>query len=40
VEHREAIDKLIRRWEAIRGEALPRPLSIKLIREVAETWQT
>jgi len=37
---REAIDSLTRRWEAIRGEALPRRLSLKLIKEVAEQWQT
>jgi hypothetical protein len=40
VDRRDAIDKLIRRWEAVRSEALPRALSIDVIREVAKTWQT
>jgi transcriptional regulator with XRE-family HTH domain len=40
VDRRDSIDRLIRRWEAVRGEALPRTLSIELIREVAKTWQT
>lgn len=40
VERRDALDTLIRRWEAIRGVALPRSLSIDLIREVAGTWQS
>jgi transcriptional regulator with XRE-family HTH domain len=34
------LDRLTRRWEAIRGEALPRSLSLELIKEVAESWQT
>jgi len=34
------IDSLTRRWEAIHGEALPRPLSLDLIKEVVRTWQT
>ncbi|GAB1689468.1 DUF5753 domain-containing protein [Krasilnikovia sp. M28-CT-15] len=37
---RDAVDSLIRRWEAIRGEALPRTQSIDLIKEVREQWQT
>ncbi|WP_412743042.1 helix-turn-helix domain-containing protein [Krasilnikovia sp. MM14-A1004] len=37
---REAVDSLIKRWEAIRGEALPRTQSIELIRGVCATWQT
>jgi transcriptional regulator with XRE-family HTH domain len=37
---RDDIDTLTRRWEAIRGEALPRGLSLKLIKEMAEQWQT
>jgi transcriptional regulator with XRE-family HTH domain len=36
----EAIDSLTRRWEAIRSEALPRVLSLELMREAANTWQT
>jgi uncharacterized protein DUF5753 len=35
-----AIDSLTRRWEAIRSEALPRALSLELMREAASTWQT
>jgi transcriptional regulator with XRE-family HTH domain len=37
---RDDIDSLTRRWEAIRGESLPRALSLKLIEDVAKTWQT
>lgn len=37
---RDDIDSLTRSWEAIRGEALPRALSLDLIKEVARTWQT
>ncbi len=40
VGHKEAVDTLIRRWETIRSEALPRRQSIKLIEEVAKTWRT
>ncbi|RZU52115.1 helix-turn-helix protein [Krasilnikovia cinnamomea] len=37
---RDAVDSLIKRWEAIRGEALPRMQSIGLIKEVLARWQT
>lgn len=40
VERRDALDKLVRRWEAIRGQALPRALSMDLIRDVMTTWQS
>lgn len=40
VDRRDAVDKLIRKWEAIRGEALPRTQSRELIKEVATRWQT
>lgn len=40
MDRRDAVDRLIKRWEAIRGEALPRKHSIDLIKEVAESWQT
>jgi transcriptional regulator with XRE-family HTH domain len=40
VDRRIAVDRLTRKWEAIRGEALPRAQSIAVIREVATTWQT
>ena len=39
VDRRAAVDTLIRKWEAIRGEALPRTQTIDRIREVAPTWQ-
>jgi transcriptional regulator with XRE-family HTH domain len=32
------VDSLQRRWESLRGEALPRRASQHLIREVAESW--
>ncbi|MEU4245264.1 DUF5753 domain-containing protein [Actinoplanes sp. NPDC026619] len=37
---RDDIDSLTRRWEAIRGESLPRALSLELIEDVAKSWQT
>ncbi|SNY27992.1 Helix-turn-helix domain-containing protein [Paractinoplanes atraurantiacus] len=37
---REDVDTLIKRWEAIRGEALPTRQSLDLIKEVAKSWQT
>lgn len=40
VDRRESVDRLIRKWEAIRGEALPRTQSRELIKEVATRWQT
>jgi transcriptional regulator with XRE-family HTH domain len=40
VDRRDAVDSLIKRWEAIRGEALPWKHSIDLIKEVAESWRT
>jgi hypothetical protein len=39
-DQQNAIDSLIRRWEGIRGEALPRTQSIELIKEVGTAWQT
>jgi transcriptional regulator with XRE-family HTH domain len=39
-DRRADVDTLARMWEAIRGEALPRTLSLQLIEEVARTWQT
>jgi transcriptional regulator with XRE-family HTH domain len=36
----EAIDSLAARWEAVRGEALPRKLSADLIKEAVKQWQT
>lgn len=38
VEQREQVDTLIRKWEALRGEALPRSQSIAKIKEVAGSW--
>jgi transcriptional regulator with XRE-family HTH domain len=40
VDRSAAIDRLAGRWEAIRGEALPRTLSAELIKEAANKWQT
>lgn len=40
IDRREAVDRLIQRWEAIRGEALPTRQSIGLVEEVAKSWQT
>ncbi|HEX8347716.1 MAG TPA: helix-turn-helix transcriptional regulator [Actinoplanes sp.] len=40
VDRRDALDRLVRRWESIRGQALPRALSIDLIRDVMTTWQS
>jgi hypothetical protein len=37
---REAVDTLIARWEALRGEALPTSQTIDLIKDVARSWQT
>jgi transcriptional regulator with XRE-family HTH domain len=37
---REAVDTLIGRWEALRGEALPTSQTIDLIKDVARSWQT
>jgi transcriptional regulator with XRE-family HTH domain len=39
-DQQNAIDSLIRRWEAIRSEALPRAQSIELIKRVGTAWQT
>lgn len=36
----EDIDTLEAKWEAIRAVALPTPLTLALITEVATTWQT
>lgn len=38
VDRRDHLDTLLARWEAIRGEALPRAQSVELIREVAKQW--
>lgn len=40
IDQRVGVDKLARRWEAIRGEALPRSQTIELIKEVGAKWQT
>ncbi|MFI9643076.1 Scr1 family TA system antitoxin-like transcriptional regulator [Micromonospora sp. NPDC051925] len=32
------VDSLQRRWESLRGEALPRRASRDLIRELAKSW--
>ncbi|XVU26408.1 helix-turn-helix domain-containing protein [Actinoplanes sp. CA-054009] len=40
VDRRDAVDTLGRKWEAIRGEALPRAQSRELIKDVATKWQT
>lgn len=40
IEKRDVLDSLIPKWEALRGEALPRGQSIELIRDVAKTWQS
>ncbi|GAA2621275.1 helix-turn-helix domain-containing protein [Paractinoplanes durhamensis] len=37
--HRDEIDRLSRTWEQIRGESLPKGLSLRLIEDVAKTWQ-
>jgi transcriptional regulator with XRE-family HTH domain len=34
------LDRLGRRWEAIRGVALPRSQSLNLIKELAESWRS
>ncbi|WP_405092878.1 helix-turn-helix transcriptional regulator [Micromonospora sp. NBC_01392] len=34
----EDVDNLRRRWESLRGEALPRRASRELIRELAKSW--
>ncbi|MBF9133404.1 helix-turn-helix transcriptional regulator [Plantactinospora sp. S1510] len=34
----EAVAALGRRWESLRGEALPRTPSIELMKEVAKSW--
>jgi transcriptional regulator with XRE-family HTH domain len=40
VDQRTAVDRLVRRWEAVRGEALPRSQTAMLIKEVTAKWQT
>lgn len=40
IDRRSAVDSLIRKWEAIRSEALPRAHSIELIKKAAQQWQT
>ena len=40
VDHRESVDRLVQKWEAIRSEALPQTQSRKMIQEVASRWQT
>ncbi|MEV0152208.1 helix-turn-helix transcriptional regulator [Micromonospora sp. NPDC050686] len=34
----EDVDTLQRKWEAVRGEALPRRASRELVRELAKSW--
>ena len=38
VDQRDPVDTLIRKWEALRGEALPRSQSIAKIKEAATSW--
>jgi transcriptional regulator with XRE-family HTH domain len=38
VDQRDPVDTLIRKWEALRGEALPRSQSIDKIKEAAQRW--
>ena len=40
VDRHDSVDRLVRKWEAIRSEALPRTQSRELIKEVATRWQT
>jgi transcriptional regulator with XRE-family HTH domain len=40
IDTRRSTDRLVRKWEAIRGEALPRSQTIRMIKEVAAKWQT
>jgi transcriptional regulator with XRE-family HTH domain len=37
---RRSVDTLVRKWEAIRGEALPRSQTVRMIKEMAAKWQT
>nr|WP_243704961.1 DUF5753 domain-containing protein [Micromonospora sp. KC723] len=37
-DHPDDVDSLQRRWESLRGEALPRRASQELIRELAKSW--
>jgi len=38
IEQPSEIATLERRWERIRGEALPRARTLELLREVAKAW--
>lgn len=40
VDRHDSVDRLVSKWEAIRGEALPRSQSSELIKEVAARWRT
>jgi len=40
IDRGDAVDTLVRKWEAIRGEALSRTQSIEMIKEAARAWQT
>jgi len=40
IDRRDAVDALVRKWEAIRGEALSRTQSFDVIKEAARAWQT
>jgi transcriptional regulator with XRE-family HTH domain len=40
IDRRDAVDTLVRKWEAIRGEAFSRMQSIEMIKKAAEAWQT
>lgn len=40
VDRPDSVDTLVRKWEAIRGEALPRTQTRKLIEEAARRWRT
>jgi len=39
VEQPEQVARIIRRWEALRAEALPHKQSVQMIEEVAKTWK-
>lgn len=38
VEQPEQVARIIKRWEALRAEALPHKQSVQLIQEVVQTW--
>ena len=40
IDQAAGVDTLVRKWEALRGEALSRTQSAELIRGAAESWKT